>query len=81
VRLEALGIGTGIYHPSVGYDFERFRRHPRVVVKSTSVAEQVAREVLSLPVHMVARRGARTGGARTLNMMRRQTIYLSSRSS
>ncbi|MFL6244366.1 MAG: DegT/DnrJ/EryC1/StrS family aminotransferase [Acidimicrobiia bacterium] len=50
-RLEALGIGSGIYYPNVVYDFECFRRHPRVVVESMPVAEQVAREVLSLPVH------------------------------
>ena len=50
-RLETMGIGTGIYYPSVVYDFECFRRHPRVVVEPMPVAEQVAHEVLSLPVH------------------------------
>jgi perosamine synthetase len=50
-RLETLGIRTGIYYPSVVYDFECFRRHPRVVVEPMPVAEQVAHEVLSLPVH------------------------------
>jgi dTDP-4-amino-4,6-dideoxygalactose transaminase len=50
-KLAALGIGTGIYYPSVVYDFECFRRHPRVVVEPMPVAEQAAHEVLSLPVH------------------------------
>ena len=50
-RLETVGIGSGIYYPNVVYDFECFRRHARVVVESMPVAEQVAREVLSLPVH------------------------------
>jgi perosamine synthetase len=50
-ELESLGIGTGIYYPRVVYDFECFRLHPQVVVESMPVAEQAAREVLSLPVH------------------------------
>ena len=50
-KLETVGIGTGIYYPSVVYDSECFRRHPRVVVEPMPVAEQVAHEVLSLPVH------------------------------
>jgi perosamine synthetase len=49
--LAARGIGTGIYYPTVVYDAECFRRHPRVVVERMPVAEQIAREVLSVPVH------------------------------
>jgi perosamine synthetase len=50
-KLNALGIGTGIHYPRVVYDADCFRRHPQVVVERMLVAEQVAREVLSLPVH------------------------------
>jgi perosamine synthetase len=50
-KLATLAIGTGIYYPRVVYDFDCFRRHPRVVVEPMPVAEQVAQEVLSLPVH------------------------------
>jgi dTDP-4-amino-4,6-dideoxygalactose transaminase len=50
-KLETVGIGTGIYYPTVVYDSECFRRHPRVVVEPMPVAEQIAHEVLSLPVH------------------------------
>ena len=50
-RLRGLEIGTGIYYPTVVYDAECFRQHPRVIVEPMPVAEQTAREVLSLPVH------------------------------
>lgn len=50
-RLATLGVGIGIYYPSVVYDSECFQRHPRVVVEPMPVAEQLAHEVLSLPVH------------------------------
>jgi perosamine synthetase len=50
-ELHVRGIGSGIYYPSVVYDAECYRKHPRVVVEPTPVAERVAREVLSLPVH------------------------------
>jgi dTDP-4-amino-4,6-dideoxygalactose transaminase len=50
-KLNALGIGTGIHYPRVVYDADCFRRHPRVVVERMPVAEQIASEVLSLPVH------------------------------
>jgi dTDP-4-amino-4,6-dideoxygalactose transaminase len=50
-ELERAGISTGVYYPRAVYDFECFRRHPRVAVEPTPVAERAAREVLSLPVH------------------------------
>jgi perosamine synthetase len=50
-KLNALGIGTGIHYPRVVYDADCFRRHPRVVVEPMPAAEQIAGEVLSLPVH------------------------------
>jgi perosamine synthetase len=50
-KLDELGISTGVYYPKVVYDADCYRRHPRVRVEPMPVAEQVAREVLSLPVH------------------------------
>ena len=50
-KLGALGIATGVYYPSVVYDAHCFRRHPRVIIEPMPVAERVAGEVLSLPVH------------------------------
>jgi perosamine synthetase len=50
--LRERGIATGVYYPRVVYDAECYRGHPRVVVdEPMPVAEQAAREVLSLPVH------------------------------
>jgi perosamine synthetase len=50
-KLSVLGIGTGVHYPRVVYDADCFRRHPRVIVERMPVAEQIAGEVLSLPVH------------------------------
>jgi perosamine synthetase len=50
--LKARGIATGVYYPRVVYDAESYRGHPRVGAdEPMPVAEQTAREVLSLPVH------------------------------
>jgi dTDP-4-amino-4,6-dideoxygalactose transaminase len=49
--LRGLGIGTGVYYPTAAYHADCFRRHARVIVEPMPVAEQIAREVLSLPVH------------------------------
>ena len=49
--LGARGVATGIYYPNVVYDFECYRQHRRVLVEPMPVAEQMAREVVSLPVH------------------------------
>ena len=50
-RLTAAGVGSGVYYPRLVHDYDCYRGHPRVVVDPTPVAEQVSREVLSLPVH------------------------------
>lgn len=50
--LVARGIGAGVYYPRAVYDYECFRDHPQVVVEGGfPVAERVATEVVSLPVH------------------------------
>ena len=45
------GVGSGIYYPRLVHDYGCYATDPRVVVEPTPVAEQAAREVLSLPVH------------------------------
>jgi perosamine synthetase len=50
-KLSELGIATGVYYRTPVYDADCFRRHPRVIIEPMPVAERVAREVLSLPVH------------------------------
>lgn len=49
--LERLGIGHGFYYPRAVYDYECYRSHPRVHVDGSPRAEQIASEVVSLPVH------------------------------
>lgn len=51
-RLADRGVGSGIYYPAAVYDYQCFRDHPRVEVgEGCPVAERVATEVVSLPVH------------------------------
>lgn len=46
------GVGSGVFYPRAVYDYPCFREHPKVLVGSgCPVAERVATEVLSLPVH------------------------------
>lgn len=45
------GIGNGFYYPRAVYDYECYREHPRVVIDACPVAERIAQEVVSLPVH------------------------------
>jgi dTDP-4-amino-4,6-dideoxygalactose transaminase len=51
-RLNDAGIGAGVYYPRAVYDYAPYRNHPRVRIEGGSpVAERVAGEVISLPVH------------------------------
>ncbi|MGC4808101.1 DegT/DnrJ/EryC1/StrS family aminotransferase [Micromonospora sp. DT233] len=50
-RLTEQGVGCGIYYPRTVYDYDCYREHPRVVADPAPVAERVARQCLSLPVH------------------------------
>jgi dTDP-4-amino-4,6-dideoxygalactose transaminase len=45
------GVESGVYYPRAIYDYDAYRANPRVDSEPMPVAEQVAREVLSLPVH------------------------------
>jgi dTDP-4-amino-4,6-dideoxygalactose transaminase len=49
--LEAEGVGSGVYYPRLLWDYDAYRDHPRVRKIEAPVAERVAREVVSLPVH------------------------------
>ncbi len=45
------GVGCGIYYPRVVFDYDCYRRDPRVVVGDVPHATRIATEVVSLPVH------------------------------
>lgn len=50
-QMQAAGVGVGVYYPRPVYDYEAYRDRSDVVIGDTPVAEKVAREVVSLPVH------------------------------
>lgn len=50
-KLTHAGIGNGFYYPRLMHDYDCYRDHPLVAHDETPYAEQVASEVLSLPVH------------------------------
>ncbi|HWH25495.1 MAG TPA: DegT/DnrJ/EryC1/StrS family aminotransferase [Pseudolysinimonas sp.] len=50
-RLQAAGIGAGIYYPKLIGDYDAYRNHPRVRLVETPVAARVASQAASLPVH------------------------------
>jgi perosamine synthetase len=50
-HLRGREIDVGVYYPRPVYDYDCFRRDPRVGSPVTPRAERIAREVLSLPVH------------------------------
>ncbi len=50
-QLGRAGVQSNVYYPRPVFDYDCFRRDPRVGTPSTPRAAQAAREVLSLPVH------------------------------
>jgi dTDP-4-amino-4,6-dideoxygalactose transaminase len=50
-KLAERGVGAGIYYPRLVFDYPVYRERPDVIIGSYPVAERVAREVVSLPVH------------------------------
>ena len=56
-RLDQAGIGYGVYYPRVVFDYDCYRKHPRVITAPMPVAERVSRSCLSLPVHASLRDG------------------------
>jgi len=49
--LATAGIGSGIYYPKTVFDYPCFKDHDRVRISPVPVAEMVAGQVVSLPVH------------------------------
>jgi dTDP-4-amino-4,6-dideoxygalactose transaminase len=49
--LEARDVGCSVYYPRCVFDYDCFRRDPRIGTPRTPVAQGLAREVVSLPVH------------------------------
>lgn len=50
-RLGEAGVGSGIYYPRLVTGYDVYRDHPRVVTSETPVAERIAKEAVSIPVH------------------------------
>ncbi|GAB2828807.1 DegT/DnrJ/EryC1/StrS family aminotransferase [Lentzea nigeriaca] len=50
-KLTEKGIGNGTYYPKTVFDYDCYRDNPKVVISDVPVAERVARQALSLPVH------------------------------
>ena len=49
--LRARDVGCAVYYPRPVFDYQCFRRDPRVGAPRTPVADRLSGEVLSLPVH------------------------------
>jgi perosamine synthetase len=50
-RLDERGISTGFYYPRLMHHYECYTDHPQIAADATPVAERIATEVLSVPVH------------------------------
>lgn len=50
-RLNAAGVGAGVYYPRAVYDYACYREHPRVVISDTPRADAAGAHVFSIPVH------------------------------
>lgn len=50
--LTARGIGSGIYYPKIVFDYDAYRSHDLVRISDVPVAERVAAQSVSLPVHV-----------------------------
>jgi len=50
-KLTEKGIGNGIYYPKLVFDYDCYRDNPQVIASDVPVAQKVAEQALSLPVH------------------------------
>lgn len=50
-KIQAAGVGAGMYYPRPVYDYDCYRGHPQVVLPTTPRAEDAARRCVSVPVH------------------------------
>jgi len=55
--LSEQGIGTGIYYPSVVFDYDCYRNHPLVSIADVPLAENFVKNCLSIPVHPSLEKG------------------------
>jgi perosamine synthetase len=51
MKMTENGIGTGAYYPKLAFDYDCFRNDKRVIVDPVPIAEKVAANCVSLPVH------------------------------
>ncbi|MDQ7878755.1 DegT/DnrJ/EryC1/StrS family aminotransferase [Microbacterium sp. QXD-8] len=50
-KITAAGVGAGVYYPRLVFDYDAYRDRSDVVIEPTPVANRIAREAVSLPVH------------------------------
>lgn len=50
-RMNTAEIGAGVYYPRLVFDYDAYRDRDDVVIEPTPVAEHIAAQVVSLPVH------------------------------
>lgn len=50
-KLGENGIGNGIYYPKLVFDYDAYRSNPQVRISDVPVAQSLAQQSLSLPVH------------------------------
>jgi dTDP-4-amino-4,6-dideoxygalactose transaminase len=50
-RLAERGVGSGLYYPRLMHQYDCYTGHPQIVLDATPLAERIATEVVSLPVH------------------------------
>lgn len=50
-RMNDAGIGAGVYYPRLVFDYDAYRDRDDVIIEPTPVAELIASQVVSLPVH------------------------------
>lgn len=50
-RMNEAGIGAGVYYPRLVFDYDAYRDREDVIIEPTPVAERIAAQVVSLPVH------------------------------
>lgn len=50
-RMNEAGIDAGVYYPRLVFDYDAYRDREDVIIEPTPVAERIAAQVVSLPVH------------------------------
>ncbi len=50
-QLAEAGVGSGVYYPKLMHEYPCYRNHSGVMVDATPMAQKIAAQVVSLPVH------------------------------